>query len=208
VGTSDIRVQVRALTVEDALAIEQVAGILVAGFAEHWPGSWPDLEAARAAVRASFGADRISRVAVDEHGAVVGWIGGMAEYGGHVWQLDPLVVRPDSQGRGIGQALVADFEAQVRSRGGLTIWLGSDDVDGMTSLAGVDLFPHVLDHLARIRNLRRHPFEFYQKLGYAIVGALPDANGLGKPDIFLAKSVARRNPAPAVPASLTSADQG
>jgi len=208
VGTSDIRVQVRALTVEDALAIEQVAGILVAGFAEHWPGSWPDLEAARAAVRASFGADRISRVAVDEHGAVVGWIGGMAEYGGHVWQLDPLVVRPDSQGQGIGQALVADFEAQVRSRGGLTIWLGSDDVDGMTSLAGVDLFPHVLDHLARIRNLRRHPFEFYQKLGYAIVGALPDANGLGKPDIFLAKSVARRNPAPAVPASLTSADQG
>jgi len=208
VGTSDIRVQVRALIVEDALAIEQVAGILVAGFAEHWPGSWPDLEAARAAVRASFVADRISRVAVDEHGMVVGWIGGMAEYGGHVWQLDPLVVRPDSQGQGIGQALVADFEAQVRSRGGLTIWLGSDDVDGMTSLAGVDLFPHVLDHLARIRNLRRHPFEFYQKLGYAIVGALPDANGLGKPDIFLAKSVARRNPAPAVPASLTSADQG
>jgi aminoglycoside 6'-N-acetyltransferase I len=109
-----------------------------------------------------------------------------------VWQLDPLVVRPDSQGRGIGQALVADFEAQVRSRGGLTLWLGSDDVDGMTSLAGVDLFPHVLDYLARIRNLWRHPFEFYQKLGYAIVGALPDANGLGKPDIFLAKSVARR----------------
>jgi aminoglycoside 6'-N-acetyltransferase I len=207
-GTRDIRVQVRALTVEDALAIEQVAGILVAGFAEHWPGSWPDLEAARAAVRASFGADRISRVAVDEHGAVVGWIGGMAEYGGHVWQLDPLVVRPDSQGQGIGQALVADFEAQVRSRGGLTIWLGSDDVDGMTSLAGVDLFPHVLDHLARIRNLRRHPFEFYQKLGYAIVGALPDANGLGKPDIFLAKSVARRDQASSVPAIPTSADQG
>jgi aminoglycoside 6'-N-acetyltransferase I len=207
-GTRDIRVQVRALTVEDAVAIEQVAGILVAGFAEHWPGSWPDLEAARAAVRASFGADRISRVAVDEHGAVVGWIGGMAEYGGHVWQLDPLVVRPDSQGRGIGQALVADFEAQVRSRGGLTIWLGSDDVDGMTSLAGVDLFPHVLDHLARIRNLRRHPFEFYQKLGYAIVGALPDANGLGKPDIFLAKSVARRDQASSVPAIPTSADQG
>jgi aminoglycoside 6'-N-acetyltransferase I len=134
----DIRVQVRALTVEDAAAIEQVAGFLVAGFAESWPGSWPDLETARAEVRASYGADRISQVAVDEPGAVVGWIGGIAEYGGTVWQLHPLVVRPDSQGQGIGQALVADFEAQVRSRGGLTIRLGSDDVDGMTSLAGVD----------------------------------------------------------------------
>src|SRR5258706_14925010 len=80
-GTRDIRVQVRALTVEGAGASEQVAGILVAGFAEHWPGSWPDLGAARAAVRASFGADRISRVAVDEHGAVVGWIGGLAPDG-------------------------------------------------------------------------------------------------------------------------------
>ncbi len=190
----NIRVQVRALAVEDAAAIEQVVGFLMAGFAEHWPGRWPDLETARAEVRASYGADRISRVDVDEQGAVVGWIGGIAE--------------PDSQGQGIGQALVADFEAQVRSRGGLTIWLGSDDVDGMTSLASVDLFPHVLDHLARIRNLRRHPFEFYQKLGYAIVGVLPDANGLGKPDIFLAKSVARRDQAPAVPASPTSAVQG
>ena len=29
------------------------------------------------------------------------------------------------------------------------------------------------------------------KLGYAIVGMVPDANGLGKPDIMMAKSVAR-----------------
>src|SRR5258708_34433723 len=97
-GTRDIRVQVRALTVEDAVASEQVAGILVAGFAEHWPGSWPDLEAARAAVRASFGADRISRVAMDEHGAVVGWIGGMAANGRPAGQPDPPPARPDSQG--------------------------------------------------------------------------------------------------------------
>jgi len=42
-----------------------------------------------------------------------------------------------------------------------------------------------------IRNLGRHPYEFYQKLGYVIVGVIPDANGLGKPDILMAKSVAR-----------------
>jgi aminoglycoside 6'-N-acetyltransferase I len=187
--------RIHDLTAEDAQAIEQAAAILVAGFAEHWPGSWPDLDAARAEVRESLDVGRISRVAVDEVGSVLGWIGGFPEYHGHVWQLHPLVVRPDAQRQGIGRALVADFEAQVRARGGLTIWLGSDDVDGMTSLAGVDLFPDFLDHLARLHNLRRHPYEFYQKLGFVVVGALPDANGLGMPDIFLAKSVVRRDQA-------------
>lgn len=179
------------LHAEDEAAIQQVAAMLVAGFAEHWPAAWPDLEAAVAEVRESFGADHISRVAVDDDGTAVGWIGGAAAYHGHVWELHPLVVRRDRQGQGIGRALVADLEAQVRARGGITIWLGTDDEDDQTTLAGVNLFPNVLEQLTRIQNLRRHPYEFYQKQGYVIVGALPDANGLGKPDIFMAKSVAR-----------------
>ena len=40
-----------------------------------------------------------------------------------------------------------------------------------------------------IRNLKGHPYAFYQKLGYTIVGVMPDANGRGKPDIYLAKRV-------------------
>jgi hypothetical protein len=48
-------------------------------------------------------------------------------------------------------------------------------------------------HLARIENRRGHPFEFYQKLGYAIVGVVPDANGWGKPDILMAKRVGERS---------------
>jgi aminoglycoside 6'-N-acetyltransferase I len=35
--------------------------------------------------------------------------------------------------------------------------------------------------------LRGHPYEFYQKMGFAIVGVMPDANGIGKPDIYMAK---------------------
>jgi len=48
-----------------------------------------------------------------------------------------------------------------------------------------------IQHVARIRNLKQHPYEFYQKQGFVIVGVMPDANGIGKPDILMAKSVVR-----------------
>jgi len=86
---------------------------------------------------------------------------------------------------------VADLEERMRARGGLTITLGTDDVTGQTTLAGINLFPHVWEHVTQIQNLKRHPYEFYQKQGYVIVGVMRDANGLGKTDILMAKSVAR-----------------
>ena len=74
-----------------------------------------------------------------------------------------------------------------QTRGGSTIWLGTDDENNQTSLGGIDLYPNVLDHLANIRNLNNHPYEFYLKVGFVIVGVIPDANGPGKPDIMMAK---------------------
>src|SRR5438132_6382133 len=177
---------------ENESAIRQVAALLVEGFATNWPGAWPDLESAMEEVQESLAAERISRVALDEDGTVLGWVGGISQYRGHVWELHPLVVRVSQQGKGIGRALVADLEERVKERGGLTITLGTDDVTQQTTLSGINLFPHVCDHIARIRNLKRHPYEFYQKQGYVIVGVIPDANGLGKPDIRMAKSVANR----------------
>ena len=186
---SNPEVQIVTLSSNDGRTIEQVAALLIEGFKAHAPHAWSNMTAALEEVRESFGRDRISRIAVDDSGEIVGWIGGLSHYDGNVWEIHPLVVEPSRQGSGIGTQLVRDFEDLVRKRGGLTIWVGADDEDNMTTLAGANLYPNLLDHLARIRNLRRHPYEFYQKLGFVIAGVMPDANGPGKPDIFLAKQV-------------------
>jgi aminoglycoside 6'-N-acetyltransferase I len=174
---------------EDEKAIRHAAELLVEGFRLNWPDAWPDLDSALKEVNASFGPQRITRVALDEAEEVLGWIGGISHYGGKVWELHPLVVQSDHRGRGIGRALATDLEDRVRERGGLTLTLGTDDESCMTSLGGIDLYPNPLEHLAEIRNLRGHPYEFYQKLGFVIVGVMPDANGPGKPDIYMAKRI-------------------
>jgi aminoglycoside 6'-N-acetyltransferase I len=118
-------------------------------------------------------------------------IGGISQYDGLVWELHPLAVQPKLQGKGIGRMLVEDFEMQVHLRGGLTVTLGSDDEDSMTSLSDVDLYENFWDKVRSIRNLKHHPFEFYQKMGYIISGVVPDANGIGKPDIIMSKRIKR-----------------
>ncbi|GAB4438537.1 MAG: aminoglycoside N-acetyltransferase AAC(6')-Ii [Anaerolineae bacterium] len=183
--------RITSLLPDDEVAIVQTARLLVDGFKQYWPDAWPTIEIALVEVRQSFGPGRISRIAVDDSATVLGWVGGISQYDGHVWELHPLVVHGAHRRQGIGRALVADLEAQVRMQGGQTLWLGTDDEAGMTSLGGINLYPDVLGHLQAIRNLRGHPYEFYQKLGFAIVGVLPDANGPGKPDIYMAKSVVK-----------------
>jgi len=173
----------------DQQIIEQTARLMVEAFREHHPEAWPTIELARQEVLDSFAEDRISRIALDGDGSVLGWIGGIEAYNGHTWELHPLVVSPAAQGRGIGRVLVADLESQVAARGGITLYLGTDDENYQTSLGGVDLYPNPIEHVADVKNLRQHPFEFYQKLGFVIVGVMPDANGFGKPDIFMAKRI-------------------
>jgi aminoglycoside 6'-N-acetyltransferase I len=147
----------------------------------------PDLATALAITRRSAMPDKICRMAVAEYGRLLGWIGAVPEYDGNAWCLYPLAVHRDYRARGIGRALVADLEALLCRRGAITLYLGTDDTAAMTSLGGRDLYPNVFEHIAHIRNHGRHPFEFYLKLGFTIVGVIPDANGLGKPDILMAK---------------------
>lgn len=133
--------------------------------------------------------ERFALAAV-EAGAVRGWIGGVRGYS-HALELHPLVVDAPWRRAGIGRALVAALEARAAAEGFLTVHLGTDDEVGGTTLFGADLFPNPLARLAAIEPTSQgHPFFFYRRLGYEPVGLLPDANGAGKPDIFMARRIA------------------
>lgn len=140
---------------------------------------------------ASFLSDpeRFALAAVDGE-TVLGWIGGIRGYS-HALELHPLVVDPRRHRQGIGAILVHALEAQGAAEGFLTVHLGTDDDFGGSSLFGADLFPDPLAKLAQIEPRGDgHPFFFYRRLGYAPIGILPDANGAGRPDIFMARRVA------------------
>lgn len=176
---------------KDTDYIKQAAKVLVEGFKNDWSNAWPDMDSALEEVNECFSEDRICRVAINEDEKVLWWIGGISQYDGNVWELHPLVVDQNYRSRGIGRALILDFEEQVRNKGGLTIQLGSDDENNMTSLAGVDLYDNLWDKVKEIKNYKGHPYEFYMNLGYKIIGVMPDANGYGKPDIYLGKRVGK-----------------
>ena len=182
------RFQIVDLTPDNGELIDQAALLLLDAFRKR-SESWQDLESARQEVIESLAPDRISRVLVDDSGIALGWIGGISTYRGRVWEIHPLAVSASHRRRGIGRALVEDLERLAEARGALTLWAGSDDENNETTLSGTDLYPDIPGAIRNIRNLHQHPYEFYLRLGFRIAGVLPDANGRGKPDIFLAKRV-------------------
>lgn len=178
--------QVVDLAEQPESILESAATFLVDEFDQ--PGGWKTLALARAEVEHVLREGFARAILQDEE--LLGWIGGLPEYEGRVWELHPMVVQRAWRRRGIGRKLVEAFEAEVRGRGAFTITLGTDDDAGMTSLANADLYADIPGHIAGLRDLgRNHPFLFYRKLGYVVTGVLPDANGPGKPDIYMSKRV-------------------
>ena len=120
---------------------------------------------------------------------VISWGGILAAtYNGNVFELHPLAVRRDRQNEGIGGTVVSALEDEARKQGGLTIHLGADDEkdSGETSLVNVDLYDDLPGKIADF-SPGTHQFGFYLKMGYKIIGVMPDTNGVGKPDIFFGK---------------------
>lgn len=135
--------------------------------------------------------ERVSFAAL-EGDELIGLVGAIPQYGVTAWELHPLVVDERFRGKGVGRALCAALEDALRERGCLTVYLGTDDENDATSLSGTDLFEDTFEKIRGIRNIKNHPFEFYQKIGYQIVGVMPDSGGLGRPDIWMAKSLVRK----------------
>ena len=188
--------QIVDLSTQPDSVLEQAALLLVEEF--NGPHGWPTIEAAREEVAAVV-RNGFARAMMNDD-VVLGWVGGLPEYHGRVWELHPMVVRREHRRRGIGRALVAAFEEEASKRGALTATLGTDDDSGMTSLADVDLYRDVTRHIAELRDLGRgHPFLFYQKLGYVVTGVMPDANGRGRPDIYMSKAIAPPRHDPGAP---------
>jgi aminoglycoside 6'-N-acetyltransferase I len=164
----------------------QAAAILAAAFPDE--NGWPTIQLGLAEID-WVAKDGFVRAAVDGD-TVLGWVGGLPEYRGRVWELHPIVVDNGHRLQGIGRSLVAAFEEEARRRGGLTATLGTDDHYGQTSLSGEDLYANLPNHIVTLRDLgTRHPFLFYRKLGYVVTGLMPDANGRGKPDIYMSKAL-------------------
>lgn len=133
--------------------------------------------------------DEMIMLAAIEEQKLVGWIGARPHYNGNVWELHPLVVNKTHRGMGIGKMLVDSLESEVRKANGLTIYCGSDDEDFQTSLSDPDIYTNLWEKINNIENYKGHPYEFYQKCGFQIIGIMPDANGRRKPDIILGKRV-------------------
>ncbi len=155
--------------------------------ADELPLGWPTFDEAMSEVRERLVPENTLLAAVEDE-EVLGWCGILPSYDGNVFELHPLVVTGHMQRRGIGAMLVNAAEEAARERGAITMWLGADDDEagGETSFANVNLYD---DLPKRIKEFDpgTHQAAFYLKMGFSIVGVMPDAGGIGKPDIYLAK---------------------
>ena len=181
------RIRLVELTAADVSARRQAAELLVEAF-PHANG-WPTIEDATDEVTDLLTPERRCRAAIDDDDQLVGWICGTPGYRGRVWELHPLVVRASARGHGVGRELVRDLERVLNTEGALTLWVGTDDERGETSLAHVDLYPEPLAHLRDVRGVPTHPLGFYIHCGFALSGVVPDANCRGLPGILLSKRI-------------------
>jgi len=168
----------------------QAAEILYKTFTGINKDAWPDMESALIEVDECIEKQNIC-IGIKIENELIGWIG-LREMYPVTWELHPLVVKKEFQGKGYGRILVSEIEKIALSKGIIGIFAGSDDETFSTSLSEKEITAeNIFSEIINIKNYKNHPYEFYKKCGYTIVGLIPNANGDRKPDIFLWKDIRR-----------------
>lgn len=177
-------VHVSSFSYHEENYVKEAALLLEHAFPESYEGKGlEEMKECLAEDRVAFKATR--------DGKLLGFVSSLEAYKPYGWELHPLVVQDDARRMGIGQMLVEALEKALSKKGVLTVFLGTDDERFATSLSEGDLFENLYMKMSKVRNYKEHPYEFYEKLGYQIVGVIPNANGWNKPDIIMAKNIGK-----------------
>ena len=169
--------------------INELAHLTYLAFKAHAPNWLPSETDAKRQVLRATESDRISQVLLSPDATPIGWIGVIPIHHGRIWEIHPLAVSPTKQRQGYGSMLVREVERLASERGVLGLMAGTSDETGATPLYGIDLYQNPFAVLSKLTGAEHHPVTFWRKIGFTIVGVVPDAEGRGKPAISLAKRI-------------------
>ena len=173
---------------ESENTIKQAAEILN----QEFPGMCPDINSALIEVNECIGEPNIC-IGIKNGNNLVGWAGLRPMYE-VTWELHPMVIKNEYQRKGYGKILLNELEKIALKRKIIGIFAGSDDETNSTSLSEKDITKeNIFYEIQNVKNYRNHPYDFYIKCGYLIVGIIPNANGDRKPDIWLWKDIRENN---------------
>lgn len=173
----------------DATRVDQLALLTHTAAREHAPTWLPTVADAHETIAEARA--RFSRVMLGADGAPIGWVAAGHAWG-RIWDLHPLIVDVAHQRRGIGRTLVLEVEREATRAGALVLSLGTSDTTHATSVSDVDLYDDPLRHLAELSLRASHSVEFWQRIGFKLIGVIPDAEGPGQPSLQLAKRLIPR----------------
>lgn len=174
----------------DGNSLAKLASLSHSASQIHSPNWLPTVEAAMKELQRASEEQILTSMAI-EAGIPRGWIAAHPQGHGS-WEIHPLLVDPAASGQGHGRILVEDIERKMRSKRGISVFLSTSDATHSTNLSDVDLYQ---DPLAALRDIgvrdktHGHAYQFWQRIGYTVVGVIPDAEGIGIPSIHLAKKL-------------------
>jgi aminoglycoside 6'-N-acetyltransferase I len=176
---------------ESSKTMEQAANILIETFPK--AGMWTDIDKEKALKTVNdCAADENICIGIKINDRLIGWVGLRPMYE-KTWELHPLAISPKFQGKGYGKILMNELENIARGKCIIGIFCGSDDESNKTSLSEKEITgENIFEEIKNIKNKKNHPYEFYIKCGYSIIGIIPNANGHQKPDILLWKDISKK----------------